>query len=88
MPSYNRARELLGLPTYNSWAELTPDTEIQAILADLYGPDGIDMLDPYVGGLIESASTHHLARAPCISCILLFAHRVSTHRARVGVQAT
>jgi hypothetical protein len=57
MPSYNRARELLGLPTYNSWAELTPDTEIQAILADLYGPDGIDMLDPYVGGLLESAST-------------------------------
>ncbi len=78
MPSYNRAREILGLPTYNSWAELTPDTEIQAILADLY-PDGINMLDPYVGGLLESAS----APFPLFPALHSVSTEPSTQRAPV-----
>lgn len=55
MPDYNRAREAMGLSRVDSWANFTSDPEIQSILETLY-PDGIDTLDPYIGGLLERAS--------------------------------
>ncbi|ELR16527.1 protein kinase domain containing protein [Acanthamoeba castellanii str. Neff] len=52
MPDYNAARVQLGLTPITTWTDLTNDTEVVQILAELY-PGGVGTLDPYVGGLFE-----------------------------------
>jgi hypothetical protein len=36
IPDYNTCRRALGLPAAKSFADITPDTNVQAILQDLY----------------------------------------------------
>ncbi len=47
----NQVREALGLSTYDSFADLTDDPELQTLLAEHYGH--IDNVDPWIGGLLE-----------------------------------
>ncbi|MEM8885863.1 MAG: peroxidase family protein [Planctomycetota bacterium] len=51
LPSYNDAREALGLARRTSFAEINADTEVQAELAAAYPT--VDDLDVWVGGLAE-----------------------------------
>eukprot|EP00002_Diphylleia_rotans_P000857 TRINITY_DN1045_c0_g1_i3.p1 TRINITY_DN1045_c0_g1~~TRINITY_DN1045_c0_g1_i3.p1 ORF type:complete len:897 (-),score=167.81 TRINITY_DN1045_c0_g1_i3:104-2794(-) len=51
---YNDARAYYGLPRRKSFSEITKDSDIAALLEDVYG--SIDNIDSYVGGLAEDAS--------------------------------
>lgn len=51
LPSYNQARLALGLPPAHSFADITPDADLQQRLADVYGD--VDRVDAWVGGLAE-----------------------------------
>ena len=54
IPSYNNVREAFGLPRRRTYEELAEnDPEIVAILENLYGNEGIEKVDAYVGALIE-----------------------------------
>ena len=50
----NQTRAALGLSRYRSWADLTPDVTLQSNLAKVYGKNGIDKMDLFIGGLAES----------------------------------
>jgi peroxidase len=51
LPSYNDAREALGLPRARDFADVSSDPETRARLADAYAhPDDVDL---WVGGLAE-----------------------------------
>lgn len=52
LPSYNDARDSLGLLRLSSFAQLTSDTELQAKLASAYA--SINDVDLWVGGLAEN----------------------------------
>jgi len=51
LPSYNDAREKVGLPRAESFADISSDPEVVARLADAYDtPDDVDL---WIGGLCE-----------------------------------
>lgn len=52
LPSYNQARDELGLPVRTSFAEITSDVNRQQALSTAYGGD-VDKIDLWVGGLSE-----------------------------------
>jgi len=49
----NQTRKALGMKTYDSYEDLTPDTKLQANLKTVYGENGIDNVDLFIGGLAE-----------------------------------
>ncbi|MDV3352054.1 peroxidase family protein [Leptothoe sp. LEGE 181152] len=51
LPDYNQARMDMGLAPVTSFAEITSDTAVQAVLEQLYGT--VDDIDVIVGGLAE-----------------------------------
>lgn len=51
LPRYNDARESMGLPRKLSFAEVSPDTTVQARLASIYV--SVDDIDFWIGGLAE-----------------------------------
>ncbi|MBT9315957.1 peroxidase family protein [Leptothoe spongobia] len=51
LPDYNQARVDMGLAPVTSFAEITSDTAVQAVLEQLYGT--VDDIDVIVGGLAE-----------------------------------
>lgn len=51
LPDYNQARVDMGLAPVTSFAEITSDISIQAVLEQLYGT--VDDIDVIVGGLAE-----------------------------------
>jgi len=53
LPSYNDAREALGLARRASFAEVTSDPAVQARLASVYA--NVDEMDAWTGGLAENA---------------------------------
>lgn len=55
IPSYNDMREVFGLERYDSFADVTSDTDLQAALAATY--DDIDDVDLFTGGLAEDPLT-------------------------------
>lgn len=52
LPSYNDAREAMGLPRFSSFAQLTSNAELQTKLAIAY--TSINDVDLWVGGLAEN----------------------------------
>eukprot|EP00457_Paulinella_chromatophora_P002783 gb/GEZN01002788.1/.p1 GENE.gb/GEZN01002788.1/~~gb/GEZN01002788.1/.p1 ORF type:complete len:753 (+),score=85.47 gb/GEZN01002788.1/:273-2261(+) len=54
IPDYNAMRRHYGLSVISNWQQLTSDEQIVSALDILY-PFGVDTLDAYVGGLIETA---------------------------------
>ena len=53
LPSFNDAREALGLERIASFEELSPDADVSASLAAVY--DSVDDVDLWTGGLSEPA---------------------------------
>jgi hypothetical protein len=51
--TYNQLRTQLGLPAVTSFAQITPDTTVQAELAAAY-PGGVNTIDAFEGGLAET----------------------------------
>ena len=51
VPGYNDARQALGLPRVESFADISSDQEIQRRLASVY--DSVDDIDLWIGGLAE-----------------------------------
>ncbi len=51
LADYNTTRAALGLPRLTSFAQITPDTAVQAALQQAYG--NVDNIDLWVGGLAE-----------------------------------
>jgi hypothetical protein len=51
LPSYNQARLLFGLPAVTSFAQITSDPNLQALLQATYG--SVNNIDVLVGGLAE-----------------------------------
>ncbi|MEL6554066.1 MAG: peroxidase family protein [Cyanobacteria bacterium J06621_11] len=54
LPDYNQARIDFGLDPVTSFAEITSDTDVQAVLEEVYGT--VDDIDAIVGGLAEDAA--------------------------------
>ena len=54
LPDYNQARVDFGLAPVTSFAEITSDTDVQAVLEEVYGT--VDDIDAIVGGLAEDAA--------------------------------
>lgn len=52
VPTYNDAREAYGLSRASSFADVTPDSDVQALLEDAYGND-VGLLDAFTGALAE-----------------------------------
>ncbi|RKO93539.1 heme peroxidase [Blyttiomyces helicus] len=52
LADYNTARRHFNLSEISTWSDLTPDPEIQGILASLY--PNISRLDAYIGSVIEA----------------------------------
>ncbi|MEM7018877.1 MAG: peroxidase family protein [Pseudomonadota bacterium] len=52
LPSYNDAREALGLGRKQSFAQISNDLEVQSRLTNAYG--SVDNIDAWVGGLAET----------------------------------
>ncbi|EDX70597.1 Animal haem peroxidase superfamily [Coleofasciculus chthonoplastes PCC 7420] len=59
LPSYNEARQALGLGGYTSFDQITSDAEIAQRFRDIYGTtdgqDNIDLVDLWIGGIAEDA---------------------------------
>lgn len=55
LPDYNQARVDFGLAPVTSFAEITSDVALQAVLAQVYGT--VDDIDAIVGGLAEDAAS-------------------------------
>jgi len=53
VPDYNICRVAFGLPRCANYSCINPDTKVINLLAQAYGPDGINIVDPFVGGLLE-----------------------------------
>ncbi|MBE9137977.1 VCBS repeat-containing protein [Nodosilinea sp. LEGE 07088] len=53
LPDYNQARVDFGLAPVTSFAEITSDVSVQAVLAQVYGT--VNDIDAIVGGLAEDA---------------------------------
>ncbi|MBY0228489.1 MAG: peroxidase [Gemmataceae bacterium] len=51
LADYNTMRAAYGLPRVRSFAQITPDRDLQQKLRDLYG--SVDDIDAFVGGLAE-----------------------------------
>jgi len=51
LPDYNTIRVAYGLPPVASFAEITGDPELQAVLRHIYS--GVDNIDPWIGALAE-----------------------------------
>lgn len=51
IPDYNSLRAAYGLQKVHSFAEITPDVEVQKELQSVYG--SVDKIDAWVGGLAE-----------------------------------
>ena len=51
VPGYNDARQALGLPRVESFADISSDQDIQRRMASVY--DSVDDIDLWVGGLAE-----------------------------------
>ena len=51
LADYNTVRVAYGLPRLTSFAQITPDTAVQAALQNAYGT--VDKIDLWVGGLAE-----------------------------------
>ncbi|TWT75569.1 peroxidase [Posidoniimonas polymericola] len=51
LPDYNTLRQAYGLSAVTSFADITSDSNLQSILAQVYG--GVDNIDPWVGALSE-----------------------------------
>ena len=50
----NQTRKALGMEPYTSYAELTSDARLQNSLKIVYGQNGIDNVDLFIGGLAEN----------------------------------
>lgn len=55
LPSYNDAREAMGLRRVSDFNEISSDPDVQAALYEAYG--SVDDIDLWVGGLAEDAMT-------------------------------
>jgi hypothetical protein len=53
LPDYNALREAYGLRRVHSYAEINPDPDVIARLTAAYGPNNVDNIDPWLGGLAE-----------------------------------
>ncbi|RKO93538.1 heme peroxidase, partial [Blyttiomyces helicus] len=51
LPDYNTVRRQFNMSEISTWSDLTPDTQIQGILASLY--PNISRLDAFIGAMIE-----------------------------------
>jgi len=51
LPSYNAVRVTFGMPAAQSFADVSPDPQVQADLASMY--DSPDDIDPWIGMLAE-----------------------------------
>ena len=49
----NQTRKALGMQPYTSYGALTSDSKLQANLKIVYGQNGIDNVDLFIGGLAE-----------------------------------
>ncbi|KAA0149816.1 hypothetical protein FNF29_05642 [Cafeteria roenbergensis] len=56
IPSFSRARQVYGLQPPSTFADITSNTQIAAILSQLYGGD-VTKVDLWVGGLAEQATS-------------------------------
>jgi len=53
IPDYNSLREGLGLTKIKKWNDITKDEDIILKLKELYGDEGYNNMDAFVGGLAE-----------------------------------
>ena len=53
IPDYNTLRIGIGLEPKKSWSAITSNKKVASILESLYGKDGYNDLDAFVGGLAE-----------------------------------
>ncbi|CBN76582.1 peroxinectin precursor [Ectocarpus siliculosus] len=70
VPSYNSAREAYALSRFDSFAEITSDTTVQATLSTAYGND-VDLLDAYTGALAETEEGSGLFAGPLLRMVFL-----------------
>ncbi|KAA0148386.1 hypothetical protein FNF29_06773 [Cafeteria roenbergensis] len=56
IPSFSRARQVYGLQPPSTFADITSNTQIAAVLSQLYGGD-VTKVDLWVGGLAEQATS-------------------------------
>lgn len=71
LPSYNDAREWFNLPRAASMDDLAGDDEVAAsALRGLYGEDGVDDVDAYVGSLLELPNASTMGLGPLMTASL------------------
>jgi hypothetical protein len=54
LPDYNALRAAYGLLRVHNYAEINPDPDVIARLTAAYGPNNVNNIDPWLGGLAEA----------------------------------